>query len=201
MSEQRLDVLTFYSLFHQMGGKAVTQAVRCSFYRNLGVRYSPAHHLFQGTHGQIAAGKLIREQDAAWPALCKPVFCEEIQTPLGKDRITVHPVLRIPHMDLHICTGNVIIMQMDHFGNPHSGSVHGCKHCSVFNVINSFQQTVNLIRCKYSREFPLYNHTRDNSIIPKDVQDISVKKVECRIVKIQSCRFESAVFFWQAGNP
>src|SRR5699024_7087842 len=63
MSEQRLDVLTFYSLFHQMSGKAVTQAVRCSFYRNLGVRYSPAHHLFQGTHGQIAAGKLIRRSE------------------------------------------------------------------------------------------------------------------------------------------
>ena len=85
------------------------------------------------------------------------------------------------------------------------------RHMIVFEVLSSdspigdkgdrIQQTVDLIRCKYSREFPLYNHTRDNSIIPKDVQDIPVKKVECRIVKIQSCRFESAVFFGKQEIP
>ena len=33
------------------------------------------------------------------------------------------------------------------------------------------------------------------------MQDIPVKKVECRIVKIQSCRFESAVFFGKQEIP
>ena len=167
MSEQRLDVLTFYSLFHQMGGKAVTQAVRCSFYRNLGVRYSPAHHLFQGTHRQIAAGKLIREQDAAWPALCKPVFCEEIQTPLGKDRITV------PSGSSYPSHGSAYLYGKCHYNAD--GSLRKPafrKRTWVANIAlylmssTASSRTVNLIRCKYSREFPLYNHTRDNSIIP-----------------------------------
>ena len=120
---------------------------------------------------------------------------------MSVDRFGVSAAEKIINQMGLVFAGNIIIMQMDYFGNPHSGRVHGCKHGLVFNVINGIQQTVDLIRCKYSREFPLYNHARNYSIIPKDVQDIPVKKVECRIVKIQSCRFESAVFFGKQEIP
>ena len=92
-------------------------------------------------------------------------------------------------------------MQMDHFGNSHPGRIHSCKHSPVFDVTNSIQQAVNFISSKDSREFPFHDHTRNYSIIPKDVQDIPVKKVDRRIVKIQSCRFEPTVFFGEQEIP
>lgn len=81
------------------------------------IRYGTAHHLFQSTDCQVITGELIREQDSTGPSFLKPVLCKNIQTPPGENRIAVHPVLCIPDMDLHICAGNIIIMQMDDFGN------------------------------------------------------------------------------------
>ena len=41
----------------------------------------------------------------------------------------------------------------------------------------------------------------DYSIIPKDVQDIPVKKVDRGIVKVQRCRLQPTVFFGKQEIP
>ncbi len=67
-------------------------------------------------------------------------------------------------------------MQVDHFGNTHSGRVHCCEHGFIFKILNGIQKTVDLIGSKNCWKFPLHDHAWDQSVIPKDVQDIPVKK-------------------------
>ena len=130
----------------------------------------------QSTDCQVITGELIREQDSTGPSFLKPVLCKDIQTPLGKDRIAVHPVFCIPDMDLHLCAGNIIIMQMDDFGNTHSGRIHGCKHSCILYVVNSVQQAVDFINRQNSWKFMFQNHARDCNVIPKGCAGHSDRK-------------------------
>ena len=45
------------------------------------------------------------------------------------------------------------------------------------------------------------DHTWNCDVIPKDMQDISIEKTDGRIVKIQSCGFQSFLFFRKQKNP
>lgn len=201
VSRQCLDILPFYALLHQMCCKAMPEGVGSCSHRKFSIRYSPAHHLFQCTDYQVITGELIREQDSPGPSLLKPVLCKDIQIPPGKNRIAIHPVLCIPDMDLHICAGNIIIMQMDDFGNAHSGRIHRCKHSFIFYVINSVQQTVDFINRQNSRKFVFRNHARDCNVIPKDVQDIPIEKANGRIIKVQGGGFQPFVLFCKKKSP
>ena len=162
--------------------------------RKFSLRYSTAHHLFQSTDCQVITGELIREQDSHGPSFLKPVLCKDIQTPLGKDRIAVHPVFCIPDMDLHLCAGNIIIMQMDDFGNTHSGRIHGC-NIALYFMSSQRPQAVDFINRQNSWKFMFQNHARDCNVIPKDVQDIPIEKADGRIIKVQGGGFSPSSFF------
>lgn len=185
VSKQRLNILPLYSPLHQMSCKAMTERVWCCFLWKSSIGYCPPHHLLQCIDRQVITGKFIRKQDSMGTSFLKPVLCKDIQTPFGKNRISIHPVLCISDMNLHICAGDIIIMQMDHFGNTHSGRIHGCKHSLIFEVINSIQQTVDFIHRQNSWKFMLQNHAGDSNVIPKDVQDIPIEKADGRIIKVQ----------------
>ncbi len=120
MSKQSLNVLSFYALFHQMGCKAMAETVWGCCLWKFSISYCPPHYLFQSTDRQIITGKFIRKQDATGTTFLKPVLCKDIQTPFGENGITIHSILGIPDMDLHIRTGDIVIMKMDHFRNSHA---------------------------------------------------------------------------------
>ena len=90
---------------------------------------------------------------------------------------------------------------MDHFGNPESGGIHDCKHGFVFDVIDSVQQMVDFIGSQYNRKLVFLDHTRNHNVIPKDAQDIPVKKADGGIVKIQSGSFQPSVLFSKQKIP
>ena len=94
--------LPFYSLLHQMSCKAVTETVWSCFLWKFSIGYCPSHHLLQCTDCQVIPSKFIRKQDSTGTPFFKPVLCKDIQTPFRKNCIAVHPVLRIPDMNLHI---------------------------------------------------------------------------------------------------
>lgn len=102
VSKQSLNVLPFYALFHQMGCKAMAQTVRGCCLRKFSISYCPPHDLFQSTDCQVITGKFIWKQDATGTTFLKSVLCKDIQTTLRENGIAVHPVFRIPDMDLHI---------------------------------------------------------------------------------------------------
>ena len=102
MSKQCLNMLTFHTLLHQMCCEAMTETVRGCIHRKVGIGYGTAHHLLQCTDCQVITGEFIRKQDSTRPSFLKPVLCKDIQTTLGKDCITIHPVLSISDMYLHI---------------------------------------------------------------------------------------------------
>ncbi len=102
---------------------------------------------------------------------------KNIQAPFGKDLITAYLASSTAH-GLHICSRDIIIMQMDHFGNPESGGIHDCKHGFVFDVIDSVQQMVDFIGSQAQLKLVFLDHTRNHNVIPKDVQDIPVKKAD-----------------------
>ena len=102
VSKQCLNILPFYSLLHQMSCKAMTETVWSCFLWKFSIGYCPSHHLLQCTDCQVIPGKFIRKQDSTGTPFLKPVLCKDIQTPFRKNCIAVHPVLRIPDMNLHI---------------------------------------------------------------------------------------------------
>ena len=102
VSKKSLNVLPFYALFHQMGCKAMAQTVRGCCLRKFSISYCPPHDLFQSTDCQVITGKFIWKQDATGTTFLKSVLCKDIQTTLRENGIAVHPVFRIPDMDLHI---------------------------------------------------------------------------------------------------
>lgn len=92
-------------------------------------------------------------------------------------------------------------MQMDDFGNTHSGRIHRCKHSFIFYVINSAQQTVDFINRQNSWKFVFQNHARDCNVIPKDMQDIPIEKADGRIIKVQGGGFQPFVLFRKKKSP
>lgn len=93
-----------------------------------------AHDLLQRGYCKVTASKLIWKENILGPAALEPVFREEVEIAPGQDGISVHPAFGLSHMDLHVCPGNVFIMQVDDFGNPQHGRIHGGKHRLVFQV-------------------------------------------------------------------
>ena len=89
-------------LMHQMSCKAMTETVWSCFLWKFSIGYCPSHHLLQCTDCQVITSKFIRKQDPTGTSFLKPVLCKDIQTPFRKNCIAIHPVLRIPDMDLHI---------------------------------------------------------------------------------------------------
>ena len=44
------------------------------------------------------------KQNAFWSAFFEPVFCKKRKVSFRQNGITIHPVLCIPDMDLHVST-------------------------------------------------------------------------------------------------
>lgn len=79
-------------------------------------------------------------------------------------------------MDLHVRSGNVFIMQVDDFGNPQSGRIHGGKHRPVFQVIGRIEESVNILPGQSGGELMVDAHAGHPDIIPEDMQDVPVKE-------------------------
>ena len=73
-------------------------------YRDKGIRTTTIKTVYGEVSSdcQVIPGKFIRKQDSTGTPFLKPVLCKDIQTPFRKNCIAVHPVLRIPDMNLHI---------------------------------------------------------------------------------------------------
>ena len=137
-----------------------------------------SYNLFQCTYGKILPCKLIRKQNALWSAFPEPVFRKKCKVSFRQNGITVHPVLGIPDMNLHVCAGNIIIMKMNHLRDTHSGRIHCGEHGFIFQVIRSIKKPVNFISRKYCWEFVLYYHAWNSDIIPQNVKYIPIEKTD-----------------------
>ena len=94
-----------------------------------------------------------------------------------------------------ICLHDIIRILMGRLGNPEARGQHDCEHGLLFDVIDSVQQMVDFFGSQYNRKLVFLDHTWNHNVIPKDVQDIPVKKADGGIVKIQSGSFQPSVLF------
>lgn len=79
------------------------------------------------------------------PCDLEPVFRKEAEIAPGQNGVPVHPAFGLPHMDLHVGSGNVFIMQADDFGNPQSGRIHDGKHRLVLQVTGRIEKPVDIL--------------------------------------------------------
>ena len=69
-------------------------------------------------------------------------------------------------------------MEMDHFGDTHSGRIHRGKHGFIFQVICSTKELIGFTSRKYGWEFVFYYHAWNGDIIPQNTEHIPIEKTD-----------------------
>lgn len=91
----------------------------------------PAQALFMGghpTHNIIGMGRtsgipLGRKEPVCWPFKSEPIFCQDIQSILGKDCIPVGTVLAVSDMNTHVRAFHIRILEQADFPDPQAGRI------------------------------------------------------------------------------